>query len=151
QLFTEVVIPPTVFHELQQPTTPVAVRNWAQALPLWVKVQAPAQLNPLLNVDPGELEAICLALEIKAAAVLIDDRAGRTAAQRCGLAVTGTIGVLEVAAARGLVELPASLAKLNQTSARLDPELVRGALERDAARKEGNRAHIRNTDRETEG
>jgi predicted nucleic acid-binding protein len=66
---------------------------------------------------------------------LIDDRAGRIAAIRCGLAVVGTIGLLEQAAARGLLELPHTMEQLSRTNARLDPELVRGALERDKARK----------------
>ena len=55
-------------------------------------------MNLKLNVDAGELEAICLAQEIHAAAILVDDRAGRTAAVHCGLAVVGTIGLLEQAA-----------------------------------------------------
>ncbi len=101
RLFRQVVIPPMVFQELQQPRTPAPVRAWVQSLPEWVQVQAPTTLDRSLAVDPGELEAICLALEIKAAALLMDDRAGRTAAQRCGLAVTGTIGILEMAASRG--------------------------------------------------
>ena len=49
-------------------------------------------LNLALDVDAGELEAICLAQEIHADAVLMDDRAGRNAAIHCGLAVVGTIG-----------------------------------------------------------
>jgi hypothetical protein len=40
RLFARVVIPPTVFKELQQPNTPADVRRWAQSLPLWVQVQA---------------------------------------------------------------------------------------------------------------
>ena len=135
-LFLKVVIPPTVFRELQQPNTPPAVREWADALPPWVAVQTPKSLNLVLDVDAGELEAICLAQEIKAAALLIDDRAGRNAAMRCGLAVIGTIGLLEQAAARGLLELPPTVERLRQTNARLDPDLIRGALERDKARKQ---------------
>jgi predicted nucleic acid-binding protein len=135
-LFRQVVIPPTVFHELQQPNTLVLVRAWAQALPDWIKMQAPRHLDPLLELDPGELEAICLAEEIHALAVLMDDRAGRIAATRRGLAVTGTIGVLELAAIRGLVILPDVLDKLRKTNVRLDPDLVQGALKRDAARPE---------------
>jgi predicted nucleic acid-binding protein len=77
-----------------------------------------------------------LAREIKAAAILIDDRAGRSAAIHCGLAVIGTIGLLEQAAARGLLELPDAMERLRQTNARLDPELIRTALERDKARKQ---------------
>ena len=80
RLFSQVVIPPTVFRELQQPNTPPLVRQWASSLPSWAAVQAPKTLDLALDVDAGELEAICLAREIKAAAVLMDDRAGRSAA-----------------------------------------------------------------------
>ena len=45
-------------------------------------------------------------------------------------------GLLEQAAARGLIELPPALARLRQTNARLDPELIRTALARDQARKQ---------------
>ena len=136
RLFRQVVIPPTVFRELQQPNTPPLVQQWARSLPAWAAVQAPKTLNLSLDIDAGELEAICLAREIKAAAVLMDDRAGRSAAIHCGLAVIGTIGLLEQAAARGLLELPATMERLRQTNARLDPDLIRAALERDKARKQ---------------
>lgn len=136
RLFNLVVIPPTVFRELQQPNTPPLVREWARSLPAWATVQAPKTLSLTLDVDAGELEAICLAQEIKADAVLMDDRAGRNAAIHCGLAVIGTIGLLEHAAARGLLELPQAVERLRQTNARLDPELILAALERDKARKQ---------------
>ncbi|MGP8053590.1 MAG: DUF3368 domain-containing protein [Limisphaerales bacterium] len=135
-LFRQVVIPPTVFRELQQPNTPPPVRQWAASLPAWVALQSPKTVNLKLDVDAGELEAICLAQEIKADAVLMDDRAGRSAAIHCGLAVVGTIGLLEQAAARGLIELPTALARLRQTNARLDPELIHAALARDQARRQ---------------
>jgi predicted nucleic acid-binding protein len=135
-LFRQVVIPPTVFRELQQPNTPPPVRQWAASLPTWVAVQTPKTVNLKLDVDAGELEAICLAQEIHADAVLMDDRAGRSAAIHCGLAVVGTIGLLEQAAARGLIELPTALARLRQTNARLDPELIHAALARDQARRQ---------------
>ena len=135
-LFERVLIPPTVFLELQQPNTPQAVRDWASALPPWVTVQAPKSLELVLDVDAGESEAICLAHEINAAALLIDDRAGRNAAIRHGLAVIGTIGLLEQAAAHGLLDLPQVAKRLLQTNARLNPALLRGALERDKARKQ---------------
>ncbi|MFL6600372.1 MAG: hypothetical protein ACJ8R9_03500 [Steroidobacteraceae bacterium] len=103
------------------------MREWAHNLPTWVEVKAPKALDPTLGVDAGEMEAICLAEEIKAAAVLIDDRAGRNAASRRGLAVIGTIGLLEQAAARGMIDLPQSLQRLQQTNARLDPQAHSGS------------------------
>jgi predicted nucleic acid-binding protein len=83
-LFRQVVIPPTVFRELQQPNTPPPVRQWANSLPEWVSLQSPKAMTLALAVDAGELEAICLAQEIQADAVLMDDRAARNAAIRCG-------------------------------------------------------------------
>lgn len=130
RLFRQAVIPPTVFRELQQPNTPARVTQWVGSLPSWATVQKPGLLARKLDVDAGELEAICLAKEIKAAAVLMDDRAGRAAAQHCGLAVVGTIGLLEQAARRGLLDLPDVMTRLQQTNARLDPELIRAALAR---------------------
>lgn len=133
-LFGEVLIPPTVFRELQHPRTPPAVRAWAESAPAWLKVQAPILLDESLDVDEGEREAICLARELQAAAILIDDRKGRVAAARAGLRVTGTIGLLEAASARGLADFPAAIERLRQTNARLDEELVRAAVELDRER-----------------
>jgi len=93
-------------------------------------------MNLALDVDAGELEAICLAREIHADTVLMDDRAGRSAVVQCGLAVVGTIGILELSAVRGLIELPFTLARLQQTNACLDPELIHAALARDQARRQ---------------
>jgi predicted nucleic acid-binding protein len=66
----------------------------------------------------------------------MDDRTGRNAARQCGLAVVGTIGLLEQAAIRRLIELPTVLARLRQTNARLDPELIQAALARNQARRQ---------------
>lgn len=129
-LFQQVVIPPTVFRELQQPNTPSAVSRWASALPDWVTVQPPAATNLALDVDAGELEAICLAKEIHAAAILMDDRAGRAAAVHCGLAVVGTLGLLELAAVREIINLPVALERLVKTNARLDAKLIQATLGR---------------------
>jgi predicted nucleic acid-binding protein len=136
RLFRQVVIPSAVFRELQQPNTPPLVRQWAASLPTWIAVQTPKTVNLALNVDAGELEAICLAQEIHADAILMDDRAGRNAAIHCGLAVVGTIGLLEQAAARKLIELPQAMERLRQTNVRLDTKLIHAALERDKARKQ---------------
>lgn len=88
-----------------------------------------------LDIDTGKPEAISLARELKAAALLIDDRAGRNAALRCGLPVIGTLAVLEQASARGFLDLPQARDRLRQTNARLDPDLLRASPQRDALRK----------------
>ncbi len=138
QLFEQVIIPPTVFAELQHPNTPAPVQAWMRTLPVWVAVKTPTSLDPSLDVDAGELEAICLAREIGAAAVLMDDRAGRHAATQCGLAVIGTLGLLEQAAMRGWIDLPQTLERLQQTNARIDPALIEALLQRHTARNQAS-------------
>ncbi len=85
----------------------------------------------------GEREAISLACEIHAVVILMDDRKGRSEAMRCELQVTGTIGLLEAAAARGLVDFPKAVQSLRQTktNARVDEELIQAALQRHRARQ----------------
>ncbi len=64
----------------------------------------------------------------------MDDRAGRLAAAQYGLAVIGTLGILEQADVRGWIELPQALERLRQTNTRLDPKLIEAALKRHQAR-----------------
>ena len=133
-LFGEILIPPAVHRELQHPKTPVGVRAWAHVLPDWVSVRQPIELDYSLKVDEGEMEAICLAKEVGATAILIDDRKGRAQAVRSGLRVAGTLGLLEAAAGRGLVDLPDKIQRLRQTSARLDEKLIRAIVNRNRQR-----------------
>ena len=56
-------------------------------------------------LDPGERQAIALAaMSGKDTLLLIDDLAGRTAARRLELRITGTVGILVRAWQSGLVE-----------------------------------------------
>ena len=59
RLFSQVVIPPTVFRELQQPNTPPLVREWARSRPAWAVAQAPEALDLSLGVDDGSLLGKC--------------------------------------------------------------------------------------------
>jgi predicted nucleic acid-binding protein len=82
------------------------------------KSPAPEQSDPsFIKIDRGERAAILLALSLHADLLLMDDRRGVTAAERSGLRVTGTIGVLDLAAERGLIEFSQAIHKLDvQTS-----------------------------------
>jgi predicted nucleic acid-binding protein len=55
------------------------------------------------ELDPGEAEAIVLALEIKAEQVLIDERRGRMIAARLNLHYTGILGILVEAKSQGFI------------------------------------------------
>ena len=58
----------------------------------------------LLELHPGEAEAIALAVEMKADILLIDERRSREVASRLKLRVVGLLGSLVEAKRRGLVQ-----------------------------------------------
>jgi predicted nucleic acid-binding protein len=57
-----------------------------------------------LDLDFGEAETIALALELEAGLVLLDEQAGRYAAQHFNLRVMGTVGLLVRAKNLGLID-----------------------------------------------
>lgn len=137
-LYAEVVIPETVFEELNQPATPEPVRRWIARKPAWLCVVPPVTSTPSLplpDLDAGERDAILLALHLKADLILMDERDGVEHAQRLGLAVVGTLGILDRAAERGLIELAPVIARLRQTNFRVDPALLEQLLAADALRR----------------
>lgn len=58
--------------------------------------------------------------------MLIDERRGRQAARERGLRVSGTLGMLRLAADRGLVRLAEALDRLQTTNFRGTPKLFNG-------------------------
>jgi predicted nucleic acid-binding protein len=71
----------------------------------------------------GEAGVLSLAAGLQADLLLIDDRDARKAAQAEGLAVSGTIGVLDRAASRGLVDLRSAFDALTKTNFRIAPSI----------------------------
>jgi len=74
----------------------------------WLKIKTAKDID-LLNVlskelDGGEGEVICLALEQKADWVVLDDQDARRFAHRYGLKVVGTLGILAWAKKKGIVK-----------------------------------------------
>lgn len=138
-LVDEVLIPPEVRDELDHLRTPAPVRAWIAAPPPWLRVQPlpPADIDPgLAQLDPGERAAIALAIAVGADAILVDDRAGAAAARAHGLEATGTLGLLQRAARRGLLDLPDALARLVATSFHVRQELLDALLAEDRIRRE---------------
>jgi predicted nucleic acid-binding protein len=103
-----------VITELSHPRSPKAVRAWASSPPGWLTIQDPSHLDPSLNLGPGETAAISLAIEQGADRVLIDERKGYKAALRRGLTAITTLGVLEEASHRGLIDFEKALERLDQ-------------------------------------
>jgi len=136
-LFGEVFVPPAVIAELQNPRTPPRVFRFIEKRPAWMIVRAPIRVDTSLILDRGELEAIALAEELQATTLLIDELAGRRLAKARGFRVTGTLGVLELSAARGLISLPPAIEKLRRTDYRISASIIDDALRRDEQRHTG--------------
>jgi predicted nucleic acid-binding protein len=136
-LFGSILVPQTVFDELSRSGTPAAVRQWMDKPPKWLLVRpASKSADASLNVlDPGERDAIILALELPADLVLMDDAEGRQEAERHHVRVIGTLAVLEQAAKKGLIRFEDSLSRLEQTNFRLSSKLRAAFLDRVAKRK----------------
>ena len=137
RLFRRVLIPPAVFEELQDPETPIAVREWLSQRPAWLEVQALGrEPDPELDhLDAGEREAIALAEELQADQILLDETEARREAERRNLPVIGTLGLLRRASQFGWIDLRSTLDRLRQTSFYVRPELIQALLAEDAERK----------------
>jgi predicted nucleic acid-binding protein len=59
-----------------------------------VRVSNPRLVLSYIGLDQGETKVLALAVEHNAQLVVIDERKGRRYAQRLGLALTGTLGIL---------------------------------------------------------
>lgn len=106
RLFVEVWIPPTVEHEFNR-LTAVHARFRGLALPASVHrsqpVVIPAEVSNCPDLDPGETEALALALSLHADYILVDDKAARQAALALHQRSTGIGGILLLAKSAGLI------------------------------------------------
>lgn len=129
-LFGRIIIPSKVADELL---------HHHDVIPSWCEVRAvePSERLASLSakVDAGEAEAICLAAELKADAILLDDKKGRREAAALQLPSLALPAVLVQAKRAGLItSLKAAFVLLEQKgSYKLKPaalsELLRGAGE----------------------
>lgn len=126
EMYGTVVIPHAVHQELLRPSAPETVRNWTRQLPTWLEVRTPVNApdKSLATLDPGERDAIMLAAELQADQLIVDDRQRRHEAERRGIPVIGTLGVLREAATLGLLNLRTAVKRLKATNFHIAPEVV---------------------------
>ena len=126
-LFKTVIVPSVVANELARGTDKDGGIDFLAENP-WITIRDP-------HVDPGEgslgageTAAIALAMEVHPFFLLIDDRAGRKAAEEIRIRSIGTVGVLELAAINGLVDLATAFELLKQTDFRVSKPFLEGRL-----------------------
>lgn len=137
ELFNEVLIPDAVFREL---TTNTVFANEAQIVRTssFLKVssvqnhKALQLLQAVSGLDDGESEAIILADELKASVLVMDEKKGRKVAQKMGIQITGTVGILIQAYDEKKVtadEIKSYLTQLKNSNIRLSDSLIQQALD----------------------
>lgn len=87
--------------------TSKVANEYGLPLPPFFTVRDPSESSReqslLLELDSGEASSIALALETDGCRIIIDEKKGRRIAFSLGLDVTGTIGILLDASAKGLI------------------------------------------------
>ena len=134
-LYNEVWIPNAVWDELN-----ASGKRWPGSseveTSIWIKRSSVSNQSLLTaltrDLDQGEAESIVLALEKKADLILLDEKEGRRVAQRQGLFVLGTVGILIEAARKSYIhQLRPQLEALRQTAGfYLSDELFQAVLEK---------------------
>ena len=137
KLFEEVLIPEAVYREL---TTNALFENEAKIVKTssFLKTSSVQNrkslqlLQAVSGLDDGESEAIILADELKSDVLIMDERKGRKVAEKLGIKITGTVGVLLQSYSENMissVEIKTYLDQLKNSNIRLSESLIQKALE----------------------
>jgi predicted nucleic acid-binding protein len=129
-LYGEVLIPQAVYDEFL--ATERAVRQRALDDAPWLrltKLKNPQKVLVYVGLEQGEAEVLALAEERSARLVIMDERRGRRYAKRLSYPLTGTLGVLLAAKAKGFISAVFPLVEqLLQEGLYLHPEIVEEVL-----------------------
>lgn len=104
-LYGAIVVPAAVRDELRRPTSTCPAIDIASFPHFAVQIPraAPTSVGVPPDLDPGETQAIALAVELHADLVLMDERKGTQAAREMGLTTIGVFGLLLEARRKGLI------------------------------------------------
>ena len=129
------ITPHAVADELANADGIASVQNiltldWINVYPL-TEIALAESLERDRRLDPGEAQAIALAIQIKATDLLIDERLGRQEAVSLGLSVTGILGILRVAKHQNLISVvkPVLDNLINQAGFRVSQPLYNQILQ----------------------
>ncbi len=137
-LFDKIIIPEGVFLEISHERTPEKVLNWIQDRPAWLQIKpaSTALTSTIVGLGKGETEAIAIAMAENADALLMDDKKAIREARLRDLIVITTFGILELASAKGLIDLTETIDELRETNFRLpSDDIIDEIINRDKLRR----------------
>ena len=135
RMFERVALPTAVQSELSNSLAPPAVQRWIADFPAWLEIAQTPAVPLLTGIHKGKAAAIALAAAMHADLLLMDDRRGLRAAKQQGLRVTGTLGILDLAAQRGLAKFAQAVERLRQTNFRVPQAVLDALLEKHTEKK----------------
>jgi predicted nucleic acid-binding protein len=109
--FGRIYIPQAVYREVamrgkgragDQETKKAVKDKWAEVAKVKDK-RAVKRLIADLEIDQGESEAICLAQELGAERIIVDETKAREYARSLGFKIIGVLGILKLAREEGLI------------------------------------------------
>lgn len=114
-------------------TTRIIAEEFNEPLPEWIIIHEITDSHNQkileLQIDKGEASAIALALETPDCLIILDDFKGRKVADKLGLKITGTIGVIIKAKLLDIIpSIKPLLIKIKLTNFRLSTEIEKQAL-----------------------
>ena len=105
-IYLKIIIPPAVYAEILKLEESGKDLGYFKSRK-WILVEQNFVRNisllPPKNIDPGEAEAIDLAISIKADRLLIDERKGNFLAKQLGITTIGLLGILKIAKENNLI------------------------------------------------
>lgn len=115
-------------------TTFEVASEFGEPLPDWIELSSPVETSrqKLLErqLDRGEASAIALALETPGSTIILDDQKARRVAEKLGLEITGTLGVIVRAKLNGTIpSIRPLVTKIQETEFRLTQEVVNQAFQ----------------------
>ena len=130
-LYTEVWIPREVEKEFLEKDS--IIRREALKDAPWIKtvnLTDPQTAGVYEGLDDGEAEVLVLADECEARLVLLDEKKGRREAEKIGVTVKGTVGILLEAKKAGLIDvIKPLLIRLQDNGMHLSDWLINKALQ----------------------
>lgn len=113
--------------------TPEIAKEFNQQIPDWIEIieAKDKKLQLLLedSLDLGEATALTPAFEIDNTTVILDDLKARIIANKLGIKVTGTIGVVVKAKLKGSISSAKNiLEKISNTDFRINAKIIEQAI-----------------------
>jgi predicted nucleic acid-binding protein len=106
KIYSQIIIPPAVYSEiLELEKNGKDLNHFRSQKWILVEQNFPRKISslPPKNIDPGEAEALDLAIYIKADRLLIDERKGSALAKQLGITTIGLLGILKIAKENNLI------------------------------------------------